>query len=115
MDQEGGGVEVDIPLRTQERDQLAEFHPQIIDHLNELGLDKEGEQVSDVELAIEEAPELDGYSYRGYAHAEEWRTLLSALQHLYDEETLRVRWLRKKLAKRLHDRVQEIEEAINDG
>lgn len=111
METEASTVQVDMGLRTQERQQLDRWVPRIIEHLEGLGLPQSAEDLDDVTLVIEES-DRDGFRYEAAAEPDEWRTLISSLSNQDGQDAW---WLRKKLARRFHDRVDEMEEMVDDA
>lgn len=103
---EAGSVPIEVPLRTQERTKLERYVPQIVDYLEGIGLNEKAEELDDVAFTIEE--NIDGRTrWLATTTADEWRTVLADLSNL---DTTGVWWLRKKLAKRVHDRIDAVTE-----
>lgn len=101
------GPRVDVPLRTQEKQQLDKFVPMAVERLRDLGLGNEADDLDDVTIEIDETPTLRT-RYVGYAEPDGWRLIVRHLGKLRSNEGLQIWWLRKKLAKRVHDRIEEV-------
>lgn len=95
-------TKVPIELRSHERAQLDEFITRVVDILTERGLSNEAEEVENVDL-------IENGNGTFSAEPSEWATVVGGLRHLRDDEGLRTWWLRSKLAKRLNERISEIE------
>lgn len=97
-------IGIPVPLRTQEKAQLERFVPSAVEYLEDIGLDAKAEQLDDVEFVIEEN---DGGRTRWIATttADEWRRVVSDLSNVEGQD---VWWLRKKLSKRVHDRIEAV-------
>lgn len=108
----GESISVPLGLRTHERSQLDTFVDEIIATLRDLGLDDEADDIDDVTLTIEDGHEERGLTYTATTTADEWRTLVAGLSNV---EGLKADWLRRKLAKRLAQKVDELREAIDDA
>lgn len=113
-----GNINVPVKVRTHELNQAHEFIPRVAERLGSIDVEHAQEQaeeleriyaehVEDVEATYPEGPEFAAYISMP---AEDWRTVVGATARLYDEETLRVRWFRKKLVKRLQARLEEMED-----
>lgn len=100
---------VTMPMRTQEQDQLERFVPEIIEYLEGIGLDSSASELDDVTFDLEHNDE-GRTRWLATTTADEWRTVISKLSNLDGND---VDWLRRKLAKRLHDKVEEINEAVD--
>lgn len=102
-------MKVPINLRSHERKQLDEFITRAIDLLEDRGLDEEAEDVREATIIEDEG--ANTYS----AEPSDWSAVIGSLRILRPEESLRSWWLRKKLAKRLSRRMDEIEDAEGEG
>lgn len=101
-----GTVTVPMGLRTHEKQQLERHVPNIIDYLEDIGLGAVAEDLEDVTIEFEPNDE-PGFRHLARTTADEWRMLVRGLQH---QDGLDVWWLRKKLARRLYQRTQELQE-----
>lgn len=108
-------IRVPLPLRTHEKNQLDEYVPVMIEETRDLGLGETADELESMTLEIEPAEDIAA-RHRAFATADEWRKLVSSLQYVSDG--LRPKWLRKKLALRLHtvlDELTDTEERANDA
>lgn len=97
-------MKLPINLRSNEKRQLDEMIPRAADLFEERELGDEAEELREATIVEEE--ETGMY----YADVDDWRTIVSSLRVLRKEESLRSWWLRKKLAKRLSRKMDELED-----
>lgn len=94
-------IPVPIELRSHERAQLEDFVPRLRERLEDAGRD-------DL-LDTLDGFTLDAHDEGVFNTTEQWRTVIMELHRLKPEEGLRQWWLRRKLFKRLVDRVEALE------
>lgn len=103
-------VSIPIELASHEVKQLDEFIPRIEERLREIDLEDEADEISDATI-VEEGGDVFS------AKTKEWAAIIGGLRVLRGEESLRSWWLRKKLARRVSEKVAELdpeEEASED-
>lgn len=106
------GINVPVELRSHEQFQLAEYVPKMEERLRERDLDEQADAVSDFTFTVDATDDVAG-QYAS-APAEDWEKVIQYLNILRPQEGLRVWWLRKKLAKRLARRLEEMEVEEDD-
>lgn len=109
-------MNVPIKVRTHELKQLHEMVPAARRHCEQAEMDEQADEITrvyDEHIAnVEEAAGFDT-SFRAHVSmpADDWRTTISSLGRVQRrDEGLRAWWLRKKLASRLRDRLEQLED-----
>jgi hypothetical protein len=93
--------------------------PRAVERLRALDAETFGDDADELERIYAEYIEgvereftADDQAFAAYVSmpADDWRQVVGSLGRLYDEEGLRVWWLRKKLVKRLRERLEQMED-----
>lgn len=111
-------LNVPVKVRTHELQQAHDFIPRVAERFAAIDVEHAQEQAEELERIYAEYVEgveatyPEGSEFAAYISmpAEDWRTVVGAAARLYDEESLRVQWFRKKLVKRLQARLEEMED-----
>lgn len=101
-------TEITIEMRPNEKSQLEDFVPRIIEEYHDSGLDERAEALEDMVLGWVPT------EWEARLGVEEWSTLISSLHVVRPDEGLRVWWLQKKLSRRLRQRINELGIDIED-
>jgi len=106
-------INVPIKARTHELNQLHGKVPEAVDHFQQAEMHDEADEVNRIydEHISGVDPKFtdDDQSFAAYVYmpADDWYTTLRVLGRFDDQ---RLWWLRKKLSKRLRDRLDEMED-----
>lgn len=112
-------IRVPVEIRTHELSQLKSMVPRVVERLRDIDAETFGDDADELERIYTEHIETverefteDDQTFAAYVSmpADDWRNVVGSLGRLYDEEGLRVWWLRKKLVKRLRKRLEEMED-----